>query len=111
MAALVVAGRLVGGLAVALRLVAVVMPLLYFVVAEAYYQATPGKRLFGLTVVTVDGERPDTLAHVVRGLTRVPEAMVLVPYLIVVPFSERRQRFGDMVTETLVVHRDAAARG
>ncbi len=111
MAALVLLGRLVGSLAVALRLVAVVMPLLYFVVAEAYYQATPGKLLFGLSVVTVDGEPPDTLAHVVRGLTRVPEAMVLVPYLVVVPFSERRQRFGDMVTETLVVRRGADRRG
>jgi uncharacterized RDD family membrane protein YckC len=79
--------------------------LLYFVIAEHYYQATIGKRLFGLTVVTVDGERPELLAHVVRGMTRIPEMMMVVPYLFVVPFSQRRQRFGDMITETLVVRR------
>lgn len=107
MAGLVAAGRVVGSLAVALRLIAVVMPLLYFVVAEGYYQTTPGKRLFGLEVVTLDGEPPDLLAHIVRGMTRVPEAMILIPYLFIVPFSERKQRFGDMVTETLVILRGA----
>jgi uncharacterized RDD family membrane protein YckC len=105
MAGLGLAGNALSSLAVALRLLAVVVPLLYFVIAEGYYQTTPGKRLFGLTVVTIDGDRPDLLAHVVRGMTRVPEAMVLVPYLFVVPFSQRKQRFGDMITETLVVRR------
>lgn len=105
MVGLGLAGNAVGNLAVALRLIAVVVPLLYFVIAEGYYQTTPGKRLFGLTVVTIDGDRPDLLAHIARGMTRVPEAMVLIPYLVVVPFSQRKQRFGDMITETLVVRR------
>jgi uncharacterized RDD family membrane protein YckC len=38
-------------------------------------------------------------------MTRIPEMMMVVPYLFVVPFSQRRQRFGDMITETLVVRR------
>ena len=90
-----------------LRLLAVLVPsLLYFVVAEHSYQATVGKWLFGLRVVTVDGERPELLAHIVRGMTRVPEAMMLmIPYLFIVPFSQRHQRFGDTITETLVVRR------
>jgi uncharacterized RDD family membrane protein YckC len=80
--------------------------LLYFVIAEHYYGATVGKWLFGLTVVTLDGEKPELLAHIVRGMTRIPEAMMLmIPYLIVIPFSQRRQRFGDIITETLVVRR------
>ncbi len=29
----------------------------------------------------------------------------MVPYLFVVPFSQRKQRFGDMITETLVLRR------
>jgi uncharacterized RDD family membrane protein YckC len=92
---------------VVLRLLAVLVPsLLYFVVAEHSYQATVGKWLFDLRVVTVDGERPELLAHVVRGMTRVPEAMMLmIPYLFIVPFSQRHQRFGDTITETLVVRR------
>ena len=105
MVGLGLAANAVDTFAVALRLIAVLVPLLYFVVAERYYQTTPGKRLLGLTVVTVDGDRPDLLAHIVRAMTRVPEAMMLIPYLLVVPFSQRKQRFGDMITETLVVRR------
>lgn len=103
--ALVLASTALPDLAVALRLLAVIVPsLLYFVIAEHYYQTTVGKRLFGLRVVTVDGERPELLAHIVRGMTRVPEAMMLmVPYLLIIPFSQRKQRFGDIITETLVV--------
>jgi uncharacterized RDD family membrane protein YckC len=97
----------VPSLSTVLRLLAVLVPwLLYFVVAEHSYEATVGKWLFGLRVVTVDGGRPDLIAHIVRGMTRVPEAMMLmIPYLFVIPFSQRRQRFGDMVTDTLVVRR------
>jgi uncharacterized RDD family membrane protein YckC len=99
--------NVVPSLATAFRLLAVIVPsLLYFVIAEHYYQATVGKWLFGLRVVTLDGERPELLAHVVRGMTRLPEAMMLmIPYLVVVPFSQRHQRFGDTITETLVVRR------
>jgi uncharacterized RDD family membrane protein YckC len=106
-AGLVLASTAVPALEIAFRLLAITFPpLLYFVIAEAYYQTTLGKRLFGLMVVTVDGERPEILAHVVRGMTRVPEAMMLmVPYLVVIPFSKRKQRFGDVITETLVVRR------
>jgi uncharacterized RDD family membrane protein YckC len=101
--ALVLASRTVP----ALRLLAVIVPsLLYFVIAEHYYQATVGKWLFGLKVVTIDGERPELLAHIVRGMTRIPEAMMLMlPYLVIIPFSQRKQRFGDMITDTLVVRR------
>ena len=105
MVALGLASSVVPDVAVALRLVAALVPLLYFVIAEHYYQTTPGKRLFGLTVVTLDGERPELLTHIVRGMTRIPEAMMVVPYLFVVPFSQRKQRFGDMITETLVLRR------
>jgi uncharacterized RDD family membrane protein YckC len=107
--ALIAIGGAVPSLSRAFFLIATVVPLLYFVIAEIYYQTTPGKRLLGLTVVTLDGSKPDALAHIVRGMTRVPEALVLVPYLFVVPFSQRKQRFGDMVTETLVVRRSDLA--
>jgi len=29
----------------------------------------------------------------------------MIPYLLIVPFSQRHQRFGDTITETLVVRR------
>lgn len=105
LAGLVAAGAAVPSLVLAFRLLAVAFPfLLYFVILEHYYQATLGKMLFGLKVVTLDGGKPDVLAHVVRGMSRVPEAlMLMIPYLVVIPLSKRKQRFGDVVTETLVV--------
>jgi len=104
-AGLVLASSAVPSLAAVFKLLAVLFPpLLYFVITESRYQATLGKWLLGLKVVTVDGGRPDVLAHALRAMTRVPEAMMLmIPYLIVIPFSSRKQRFGDVITETLVV--------
>jgi uncharacterized RDD family membrane protein YckC len=104
-AGLVAASVAVPSLALAFRLLAVAFPfLLYFVILESYYQATLGKMLFGLRVVTLDGGKPDVLAHAVRGMSRLPEAlMLMIPYLVVIPFSQRKQRFGDVITETLVV--------
>jgi len=104
-AGLVAAGSALPSVAVAFRLLAAVFPtLLYFVILETYYQATLGKMLLGLKVVTLDGGRPDVLAHLVRGMTRLPEAMMLMlPYLVVIPLSKRKQRFGDVLTGTLVV--------
>ena len=89
--------------------VVVLMPLLYFVVAEGATLTTPGKRLFGFRVVTLDGERPELLAHVLRGLTRVPEVLLLLlPYCIYIHFTPRHQRLGDMITDTVVVRRPTA---
>ena len=90
-------------------LAAVIMPLLYFVVAEGSTLTTPGKRLFGFVVVTLDGERPELLAHVLRGLTRVPEVLPLfLPYCLYIHYTQRHQRLGDMVSETVVVRRPAS---
>ena len=89
-----------------LTLVAVIMPLLYFVVAEGCTLTTPGKHLFGFVVVTLDGERPELLAHILRGLTRVPEVLPLfLPYCLYIHYTGRHQRLGDMVSETVVVRR------
>lgn len=106
-AGLVAASVAVPSVAVVLRLLAAVFPtLLYFVILETSYQATLGKMLFGLKVVTLDGGRPDVLAHLVRGMMRLPEAMMLMlPYLLIIPLSKRRQRLGDALTGTLVVHK------
>ncbi|HOT23624.1 MAG TPA: RDD family protein [Thermoleophilia bacterium] len=102
---LVAASVALPSVAVVLRLLAAVFPtLLYFVILETYYQATLGKMVFDLRVVNLDGGRPDALAHLVRGMTRLPEAMMLMlPYLLVIPLSRRKQRLGDALTGTLVV--------
>lgn len=103
MAALVLAARRLGAVQPALTVVATALPLVYFLIFEGYDRPTPGKRLFGLTVVTVDGAPVGFTAALVRALTRVPEALVVVPYVALIAFSARHQRLGDMVAETLVV--------
>jgi uncharacterized RDD family membrane protein YckC len=87
----------------AILIVATLMPLLYFVIGEHYYQTTPGKRLFGLRIVTVAGGRPDILATLVRTMSRPIEAMLIVPYVATIALSQRHQRFGDMIAECVVV--------
>lgn len=84
-------------------LLAAAMCLLYFVFFEAYWSTTPGKRAFRLAVVKADGGRPDPLEHLLRAMTRVPEALLVLPYVISVVQSPQNQRLGDRVTETLVV--------
>jgi len=89
-----------------LRLAAVLMPLVYFLFFETLYRQTPGKRLLGLWVVTLDGGRPDFLAHLLRCATRLPEALFVLPYVISMIVSPRNQRLGDSASDTLVVRRN-----
>jgi len=95
----------VGPVAPLLRGAAVTMPLVYFLAFEAIYQTTPGKTFFGLSVVTVEGGKPDFMAHLIRAASRVPEALIIIPYIGSIIASPLNQRFGDAATGTLVVRR------
>jgi uncharacterized RDD family membrane protein YckC len=93
------------GLAIALAIFEFLLPLLYFVFFEGIWQTTPGKRLFGLIVATLDGERPDLHATITRGLTRVPEAGMIIPFVILIKDSPRHQRMGDAMADAVVLRR------
>lgn len=92
-----------GSLRPIVGLLAGLAPLLYFVAFENAWQTTLGKRLFGLRVVRTDGSSPDIMAHLLRGMTRIPEALFVLPYVAVMLVSSRNQRLGNMVSECLVV--------
>lgn len=96
------------GYAVAFALFAFLLPLLYFVFFEGIWQTTPGKRVFDLIVVTLDGERLDLHATITRGITRVPEAGMIVPFIILIKDSPRHQRMGDAMADAVVVRRPRA---
>ena len=105
MEALAKAAGEVGPAAPLLRGAAVTMPLVYFLAFEAIYQTTPGKTFLGLSVVTVEGGKPDFMAHLLRAASRLPEALIIVPYVYSIVASPLNQRFGDAASDTLVVRR------
>jgi uncharacterized RDD family membrane protein YckC len=78
--------------------------LAYYIVMEAMWGATLGKKAMRLKVVKESGEPLDWQASIVRNLMRLIDGFVF--YLIgaiVVWVSKKRQRLGDMAAHTLVV--------
>lgn len=77
----------------------------YYVVAEALTGQTIGKRALGLRVVDASGEPLDLGQAVVRNVLRIVDAILF--YLVAaisVWTSSERQRVGDRVAKTVVVH-------
>lgn len=79
--------------------------LAYFVVCEACWGQTPGKRLVRIRVAAADGCHPDWRASVVRNLARVADTFFLGYAVGVVAWwrSPERQRLGDGLARTWVV--------
>ena len=78
--------------------------LAYYIVMEAMWGATLGKKAMGLKVVKQSGEPIDWQASIVRNVMRIIDGFLF--YLvgaIVVWVSKKRQRLGDMAAHTLVV--------
>jgi uncharacterized RDD family membrane protein YckC len=78
--------------------------LAYYVLLEAYYGQTLGKRLVGIRVVSQDGSEITLSESVMRNLIRIIDAVGF--YLlgaILVWTSEKNQRLGDRIGDTVVV--------
>lgn len=76
----------------------------YYVPLEALLGWTPGKRILGLRVAGLDGDRPSALGVVLRTLLRLIDTNPLIPVGLIVMFmNPRRQRVGDLVGRTLVI--------
>ena len=77
----------------------------YFTVAEMLMSTTPGKRLLGLVVVNYSGQRLAPRQAIYRNLLRLLELypQVRLMTLLVMLFSVRRQRIGDLAARTIVV--------
>ncbi len=76
----------------------------YFIIFEALYGKTIGKHLLGLRVITKDGEPIDSRTSIVRNVLRIVDVLPLF-YLIgaiLVTRSEKKQRLGDRVANTVV---------
>lgn len=90
------------------------LPFAYFVLAEAAAGTTPGKRLLGLRVRTLDHEAPGLFAATVRNTLRLAWALgpvgplFLLADAVLVQATERDQRVGDLAARTLVVRHGPA---
>jgi uncharacterized RDD family membrane protein YckC len=106
-----------GGMAFGFWLVlAFVVSWFYFGLFEAFWNGqTPGKRLMGLRVLSVDGQPINAMQAVVRNVLRSIDAMPIVglsaelsiPYYMValaaMAAGDRYQRLGDLACGTIVV--------
>ncbi|WP_336038115.1 RDD family protein [Halobacterium yunchengense] len=81
------------------------VPFAYFIVLEAFWGKTLGKLMLGLEVVTESGEPISLNQSIVRNLLRVIDGLPTMYLLgfILAAFSDRTQRLGDKVANTLVV--------
>lgn len=66
-------------------------------------QATPGKALMGIRVVTMGGERITFKAAMIRYLVRIVSTMLLCVGFLMMLFTEKKQTLHDLAAETLVV--------
>jgi uncharacterized RDD family membrane protein YckC len=82
-----------------------IMALLYYILFEGKFGATPGKMLVGLKVVQSDGGPCDYQAATMRTALRIIDFLP-VTYLVAVVsvwLSPRKQRIGDRLAGTMVV--------
>jgi uncharacterized RDD family membrane protein YckC len=88
----------------------VLIYILYHPVLETWLAGrTPGKRFARLHVVTQDGQAAPPGAHLVRNLLRLLDSLPVcyAVGMVVMLFSRRQTRIGDMVAGTLVVFAEA----
>ena len=97
-------GASLGGVAfLALSLLSIA----YFIVLEGYLGQTLGKMLLGIKVVREDtGEVPGIKAAIIRTVMRLIDGLFayLVAFITVLA-SQKNQRLGDMLANTLVVRK------
>jgi uncharacterized RDD family membrane protein YckC len=87
-------------------LVVLLLTIGYFVAFEVFNDGrTPGKSLFAIRVVGVDGEPVGFGGSIVRNLLRLVDLFPALPILgaLSILASERNQRLGDLAGRTIVV--------
>jgi uncharacterized RDD family membrane protein YckC len=73
------------------------------------WQATPGKKLCGMVVTTMDGDRLSLPRAIGRYICRCVSGAIVIGYLFV-PFTKWRQALHDFMAGTLVPRRAALTR-
>lgn len=76
----------------------------YFIYFEYKKSATPGKRIFGLKVVSLSGKRLSLRQCVLRDLMRYVDCLLVLPGILAIVLTQKKQRLGDLACSTMVTH-------
>lgn len=79
----------------------------YFIWHEYKKGQTPGKKIFGLSVISLDEKKLTLRQCIIREVMRYIDCSLVLPGLISIHFSKRGQRIGDMAAGTLVIYSQA----
>jgi uncharacterized RDD family membrane protein YckC len=105
MAPLQVMSLLIGVLLV--LLVSLIIWHLYFILMEYKFKATIGKKVLGLKVISLDSETLSYKQCLVREIFRsYSDVPLIFPGIVCMFMSKRKQRLGDILTETMVIKGD-----
>ena len=81
----------------------------YYVLFQASpWQATPGKRAFGIKVTDLEGRRIGYGRSLARYAASIVSFLALMIGYLMVPFTRKRQAMHDMIAGTLVIDANAA---
>lgn len=81
-----------------------VLMLLYFIILEMTWGATLGKRVMGLRVQTVQGQKVTFGKSFIRNVSKIFGPLIILDWLIgIVTEGDKRQKFTDRIAGTTVV--------
>jgi len=83
---------------------------IYFVRGELKHGATFGKRMLGLSVVSIDGKKLNMRQCIYRDLMRMIDATLIVPGFLSMLFNHQNRRLGDFSAGTMVIYLERNAK-
>jgi uncharacterized RDD family membrane protein YckC len=100
----------VWGVALLFPLLLGVLMLFYFLYAEVNWGGTFGKRIMGLQVQTIKGDKVTYSQSFIRNISKIYWLFLLLDWLIgIATAGDRRQKYTDRVAGTVVVQAHAPA--
>jgi len=82
-----------------------IFEIIYFVIMEVYWGATLGKKILGLEVQNVNGNKVTFEKSFIRNISKIYWLFLLIDWLlgIVIPGQDQRQKYTDRIAGTTVV--------
>jgi uncharacterized RDD family membrane protein YckC len=77
---------------------------IYFIKAELKHGATFGKKLLGLSVISIDGKKLHFRQCLYRDLMRIVDASLILPGLLCMIINKQNRRLGDLAAGTIVIY-------
>ena len=101
-----VLGAVLGRVAVFVTPILSLVGIVYFIYMEGTYGQTLGKRFMSIVVVHESGANCDMRGSAIRNVLRIVDALptfYIVGFAVMYLVSDRKQRVGDIVGDTVVV--------